>query len=98
MSTSAAPDVGQVSVDVEQTIATICLDRPAKHNALTPEMLEQLGVPEHPIRELEVRTPGDQFALSASTRRAEETLGWKARVDLRTGLQAMIGWAGELDS
>jgi enoyl-CoA hydratase/carnithine racemase len=42
MTTSAAPDVGQVSVDVEQTIATICLDRPAKHNALTPEMLEQL--------------------------------------------------------
>jgi UDP-glucose 4-epimerase len=65
---------------------------------LLSEMLEQLGVPEHPIRELEVRTPGDQFALSASTRRAEETLGWKARVDLRTGLQAMIGWAGELDS
>ena len=42
MSTSAVPDVGQVSVDVEQAIATICLDRPAKHNALTPEMLEQL--------------------------------------------------------
>ena len=42
MTTSAAPDVGQVSVDVEQAIATICLDRPAKHNALTPEMLEQL--------------------------------------------------------
>jgi enoyl-CoA hydratase len=42
MSTSAAPDVGLVSVDVGQRIATICLDRPAKHNALTPEMLEQL--------------------------------------------------------
>jgi enoyl-CoA hydratase len=42
MSTSAVPDVGQVSVDVEQRIATICLDRQAKHNALTPEMLEQL--------------------------------------------------------
>jgi enoyl-CoA hydratase len=41
MSTSAAPDVGQVSVDIRQAIATICLDRPAKHNALTPEMLEQ---------------------------------------------------------
>jgi enoyl-CoA hydratase len=35
-------DVGQISVDVENTIATICLDRPAKHNALTPEMLAQL--------------------------------------------------------
>jgi enoyl-CoA hydratase len=42
MTTSAAPDVGQVSVDIERAIATICLDRPAKHNALTPEMLEQL--------------------------------------------------------
>jgi enoyl-CoA hydratase len=42
MSTSAAPEVGQISVDVQQAVATICLDRPAKHNALTPEMLEQL--------------------------------------------------------
>jgi enoyl-CoA hydratase/carnithine racemase len=42
MSTSAALDLGQVSVDVQQAVATICLDRPAKHNALTPEMLEQL--------------------------------------------------------
>jgi enoyl-CoA hydratase len=33
---------GQVSVAVADTVATICLDRPAKHNALTPEMLEQL--------------------------------------------------------
>jgi enoyl-CoA hydratase len=36
------PDVGQISVTSDGTIATICLDRPAKHNALTPEMLEQL--------------------------------------------------------
>ncbi len=36
------PDVGQVRVEVDQGIATICLDRPAKHNALTPEMLAQL--------------------------------------------------------
>ena len=42
MSTSAAPEVGQISVAVQQVVATICLDRPAKHNALTPEMLEQL--------------------------------------------------------
>jgi enoyl-CoA hydratase len=34
--------VGRVSVEVDQAIATICLDRPAKHNALTPEMLQQL--------------------------------------------------------
>ena len=42
MSQSAASDVGQVRVDVDGEIATICLDRPAKHNALTPEMLAQL--------------------------------------------------------
>ena len=41
---SAVPDPGQVSVDLDADagIATICLDRPAKHNALTPEMLAQL--------------------------------------------------------
>jgi enoyl-CoA hydratase len=36
------PGTGQVSVAVADTVATICLDRPGKHNALTPEMLEQL--------------------------------------------------------
>lgn len=36
------PEVGQVDVSVDRTVATICLNRPAKHNALTPEMLEQL--------------------------------------------------------
>jgi len=41
MSESAPPDVGEISVEVD-TVATICLNRPAKHNALTPEMLEQL--------------------------------------------------------
>jgi enoyl-CoA hydratase len=39
---SDTADVGLVSVDVDQQIASICLDRPAKHNALTPEMLAQL--------------------------------------------------------
>ena len=39
---SDTADVGLVSVDVDQEIASICLDRPAKHNALTPEMLAQL--------------------------------------------------------
>jgi enoyl-CoA hydratase len=39
---SDTADVGRVSVDVDQEIASICLDRPAKHNALTPEMLAQL--------------------------------------------------------
>src|SRR5215217_5162931 len=42
MSESAQPDVGRISVDSDLTVAIICLDRPAKHNALTPEMLEQL--------------------------------------------------------
>ena len=37
----APADVGMISVEVD-TVATVCLDRPAKHNALTPEMLEQL--------------------------------------------------------
>jgi len=40
--TATSPDLGQVTVGVDQGIATICLDRPAKHNALTPEMLAQL--------------------------------------------------------
>ena len=42
MSQGVAPGVGQVSVEVDQAIASIRLDRPAKHNALTPEMLAQL--------------------------------------------------------
>ena len=42
MSESATTDVGRVTVESDWEVATICLDRPAKHNALTPEMLEQL--------------------------------------------------------
>ena len=34
-------EVGEISVEVD-AIATICLNRPATHNALTPEMLDQL--------------------------------------------------------
>jgi enoyl-CoA hydratase len=41
MSESAQPDIGEISVEVD-VVATICLERPAKHNALTPAMLEQL--------------------------------------------------------
>jgi enoyl-CoA hydratase/carnithine racemase len=33
---------GRVTSEAEDDVATICLDRPAKHNALTPEMLAQL--------------------------------------------------------
>ena len=42
MSEVAAPETGEISVEVG-VVATICLNRPAKHNALTPEMLVQLG-------------------------------------------------------
>ena len=41
MSEAAAPEIGEISVEVD-VVATICLNRPTKHNALTPEMLEQL--------------------------------------------------------
>jgi enoyl-CoA hydratase/carnithine racemase len=41
MSESMDLEVGEISVEVD-VVATICLDRPSKHNALTPEMLEQL--------------------------------------------------------
>lgn len=61
--------------------------------ALLREMLDQLGSPDHPVSELDVRTPGDQFAISASTLRARELLGWEPRTELRAGLQAMIDWA-----
>lgn len=60
---------------------------------LLTEVREQLDIPDHPVVELEARTPGDQFALSASTALSRDVLGWKSRTDLRTGLEAMIGWA-----
>jgi enoyl-CoA hydratase len=41
MSDPAAPEIGEVRVEVD-VVATICLNRPAKHNALTPEMLSKL--------------------------------------------------------
>jgi enoyl-CoA hydratase len=41
VSEAAAPEIGEISVEVD-VVATICLNRPAKHNALTPEMLTQL--------------------------------------------------------
>jgi enoyl-CoA hydratase len=42
MSESPQQEVGRVTIDSDTEVATICLDRPTKHNALTPEMLEQL--------------------------------------------------------
>jgi enoyl-CoA hydratase/carnithine racemase len=38
----SGPDVGEVSLEVAGASATVLLDRPLKHNALTPEMLTQL--------------------------------------------------------
>jgi UDP-glucose 4-epimerase len=61
--------------------------------ALLAEMLDLLGAGDHPVRELDVRTPGDQFALSAATARAQEILGWRASTELRAGLELMLAWA-----
>ena len=41
MSEPVTPEIAEISVEVD-VVATICLNRPAKHNALTPEMLDQL--------------------------------------------------------
>src|SRR5687767_9030797 len=35
-------DIGRVQVESDWEVSTILLDRPRRHNALTPEMLEQL--------------------------------------------------------
>jgi UDP-glucose 4-epimerase len=61
--------------------------------SLLGEMVCLLGAPDHPVIEVDTRTPGDQFALSASTARAREILGWSARTDLREGLETMLAWA-----
>lgn len=42
MSGFGSPDGGRIALEADDTVATVWLDRPAKHNALTPEMLEQL--------------------------------------------------------
>jgi enoyl-CoA hydratase len=41
MSESVPPEIGEISIEAD-VVATICINRPAKHNALTPEMLAQL--------------------------------------------------------
>jgi enoyl-CoA hydratase len=41
VSQSAAPEIGEISIEAD-VVATIYINRPAKHNALTPEMLAQL--------------------------------------------------------
>jgi len=76
MSRSAAPDAGQIGVDVQETVATIRLDRPAKHNALTPEMLDQLEQilanldSDRAVRVVLVTAAGDRsFCAGADIRR-----------------------------
>ena len=76
MSESTWPETGRVSVEVEAPVATICLDRPDKHNALTPEMLEQLeqiliGLDgERAVRVVLVTAAGDRsFCAGADIRR-----------------------------
>ena len=76
MSESTWPETGRVSVEVEVPVATICLDRPDKHNALTPEMLEQLeqiliGLDgERAVRVVLVTAAGDRsFCAGADIRR-----------------------------
>jgi enoyl-CoA hydratase len=41
VSDAAAPEIGEISIEAD-VVATIYINRPAKHNALTPEMLAQL--------------------------------------------------------
>ena len=76
MSESARPETGQVDIEVDEAVATIRLDRPAKHNALTPEMLEQLeqiliGLDaERAVRAVLVTAAGDRsFCAGADIRR-----------------------------
>jgi enoyl-CoA hydratase len=75
MSELIQPEIGQVSVEVD-AITTICLDRPAKHNALTPEMLEQLEQilisldAERTVRVVLVTAAGDRsFCAGADIKR-----------------------------
>ncbi len=76
MSQLATPEIGQVGVEVDDVVATIRLDRPAKHNALTPEMLDQLEQiladldSDRGIRVVLVTAAGDRsFCAGADIRR-----------------------------
>jgi enoyl-CoA hydratase len=76
MSESTQPDVGRVHVESDWAVATICLDRVAKHNALTPEMLEQFEQilinldSDRDVRVVLVTAAGDRsFCAGADIRR-----------------------------
>lgn len=76
MSESTQPDVGRVHVESDWAVTTICLDRVAKHNALTPEMLEQFEQilinldSDRDVRVVLVTAAGDRsFCAGADIRR-----------------------------
>lgn len=50
------------------------------------------NVGDYPCRVVD-GTPGDQFAMSADVTAAAERLGWRASVDLASGLARMVTWA-----
>ena len=70
------PEVGRVTVTVDDQVATILLDRPAKHNALTPEMIDQLDAvlaqidADRAVRAVVVAGAGDRsFCAGADIKR-----------------------------
>ena len=70
------PEVGRVTVTVDDLVATILLDRPAKHNALTPEMIDQLDAvlaqidADRTVRAVVVAGAGDRsFCAGADIKR-----------------------------
>jgi enoyl-CoA hydratase len=89
------PEVGQIILTVDDQLATILLDRPAKHNALTPEMIDQLDIvlaqvdANREVRAVVVAGAGDRsFCAGADIKRfkALEPLGMWAQWT-RRGLQ-----------
>lgn len=90
MSGTTTADTGTVETRSEGDVATITLRRPAKRNALTPEMLAQLagcvaGLARSDARVVLVRAEGDRaFCVGADITRfagltSVEMLDWTAR-------------------
>lgn len=42
------------------------------------------------------QTPGDQFGITGSNKRAKEVLGWAPKITLDAGMKEMINWASRL--
>ena len=83
----SGPPQGRVRLDIQAQVATITLDRPEKRNALTPEMLDELGaavetVARSAARAVVVRGAGDKaFCVGADINRFADLspvgmLGW----------------------